>query len=505
VNEAGPAVPRPRLLFALLFLAAAGLLSHQIAEPWVGKHEGWNGALFSTAAHNHLAYGLGVTRLGVTLNGDHATPGTFLYYTNHPPLLPLVLAASFAVFGEHEWSARLVPVLFTLLSVVLVWRIGVEVRGPAFGLLAALFFTLLPMNAFYGRMVDHEALTGAFSLGAIWLYVRWQRTRRTALLGGSMLSLALGMASGWPAFYLAGFLPLHHLLTAERGRRDLRVLGFPVLALAGFVLFVAHVSWLRGSGGVQELISQFVLRTSAGTADFTEGRARSFSWPGFALLWAVRSYKLFTLPILAAAALELWNTWTDRRGPLAFGRGIVLVLLVFGITHMLLFRQGAWVHEYWGFYLSAPLAFLAAGGLLGLAHRGNLTRLLVFFLVLFLGASLPRLRALYADDDAKVMGQSRIIGAHARPGEIVSTNEGFMKPQIAYYTRRDVIETPLWSPEALVDTLERRPPRPVAFFLVEGEPESPALEAWLGPRYPSETDSVDVRRYRIFHIPARNP
>jgi hypothetical protein len=97
---------------------------------------------------------------------------------------------------------------------------------------------------------------------------------------------------------------------------------------------------------------------------------------------------------------------------------------------------------------------------------------------------------------------SGIVAGHARPGELVSTNDGFVKPQVVWYARRDPIETPLWTPAALADTLRSRSPRAVAFFLLDGEPESAALEAWLTPRFPSETDSVGGRRYRIFHVPA---
>jgi 4-amino-4-deoxy-L-arabinose transferase-like glycosyltransferase len=492
---------RANLLFALLFAATAAVLCIQLTEAFVGKHEGWNAAVYSTAARNHLAYGLGATRLGVILNGDTVSPAAFLYYTNHPPLLPLALAASFAVFGPHEWAARLVPILFTLASLVLVWRIGARLRGETYGLLAAAIFAFVPMNAFYGRMVDHEALTLTFALAALYAYLRWREAAAPGWFAASLAMLALAMATGWPGYYLAGFLPAHHLLADRGTRRDRRVLLYPLLAFASFGVFLLHVAWLRGGGGLGELASQFVTRTSAHTADFTEGAAHRFTWPGFAVLWAARAYKLFTLPVLAAALFELWDTARGRGGPPGRARGVTLLLAAFGVTHLLLFRQGAWVHDYWGFYLAVPLAMLAAGGVLGLA-RGPASRVIALFLLLFLGAAAPRVRAMHAADDDRVVAFSGIVAGHARPGELVSTNDGFVKPQVVWYARRDPIETPLWTPAALADTLRSRSPRAVAFFLLDGEPESAALEAWLTPRFPSETDSVGGRRYRIFHVPA---
>jgi hypothetical protein len=491
---------RANALFALLLASCAIILAYQVNEAFVGKHEGWNGAVYSLAAGNYLAHGMD-TKLGVVLNGDDVPPAAFLYYTNHPPLLPMVVAGSFAIFGPHEWAARLVPILFTLVSLILIWRIGVFVRGQAFGLLAVAIFAFVPMNAFYGRMVDHEALVLAFVLGALFCYLRWRADAAPGWLAGSLGLLALAMATGWPGYYMAGFLPVHHLLTERGTRRDRRVLLYPLLAFAAFAVFLLHVQWLRGGGGLDELVRQFATRTSAHTADFTEGGASRFSWPGFAMLWAARAYKLFTLPVLIVAAFALWDMLCDRGGPHARSHGVALLLAVFAATHLVLFRQGAWVHEYWGFYLSAPLAWLAAGGVLGLMRERTTPRLIVLFMLLFLGAALPRMRALYAADDERVMAFATLAATHTRSGELISTNDGFVKPQVTWYAKRDVIETPLWSAAALEDTLRSRAPRPVAFFLLKGEPESESLDAWLGSHYPADLDSIGPRRYRIFHIP----
>lgn len=504
MNGDARAATRANLLFALLLAATAALLCLEIDEPFVGRHEGWNAAVYGVAARAHLEYGLAATRLGVIINGDTVPPAGFLYYTNHPPLLPLALAASFAVFGEREWAARLVPILFTLASLALIWRIGVRLRGQAYGLLAAAIFALVPMNAFYGRMVNHEAPVLAFVLAALLAYLRWRDGEGTRWFVASLAALALAMASGWPGYYMAGFLAAFHLI-AERGtRRDRRVLLYPALALASFGLFVLHVAWLRGGAGLEELAAQFLTRTSAHTADFTEAGTEHFTWRGFVLLWAVRAWKLFTLPVLAAVLFELWDSVRERGGPAARARMVALLLLVFAVTHLLLFRQGAWVHEFWGSYLSAPLALLAAGGVLGLAGGRASPRIVAFFLLLLAAAAAPRIRALYAADDTRILAFSGLAAAHARPGELVATNEGFVKPQVAWYARRDPIETPLWTPAVLADTLRSRG-RPVAFLLLKGEPESEALEGWLAPRYPAVEDSVAGRRYRIYHVPGGAP
>jgi 4-amino-4-deoxy-L-arabinose transferase-like glycosyltransferase len=493
---------RASVLLVALLAVAALVLTYQLSEAWVGKHEGWNGAVYSNAARNHLLYGLSATKLGVVLNGDPSEPAEFIFYTNHPPLLPLALAAAHAVLGMNEGAARLVSVAFSLAALLLVYLIGAEARSRTFGLASAAIMTVMPMHAFYGRMVDHETLTLAFTLGAVYAYQRWRRAGASGWLATSLVALALGMASGWPAFYMAGILPAHHFIAARGTRRDRRVLLYPVLAIAAFALFLAHVQWMRPALGLRELISQFLLRTSAGTADFTEGGARVFTWPGFLQLWAVRAFRLFTLPVLALAAFELWDAARRPRDLAVGSRGIALALLAFGVIHLLLFRQGAWIHEYWGYYLIVPVAMLAAAGLLTIGGGRVAPRLGLLVAATILGAGIPRIVAMYGVTDEHVMTQARLIAAHARPREVVSTNESFLKPQVVYYARRDVIEVPLWSAAALEDSLRHRPSRGHAFFLLEGEPETAAMDAWLSARYEAEVDSSGPRRYRIFHIPA---
>ncbi len=489
---------RAHLLFAVLLVLAAGVLCWDIGEPWVGRHEGWNGAVWSLAARAHVEYGLGATRLGAVTNGDHDRPADFVYYADHPPLLPLAVAGAFALLGEHEWAARLLSVLASLGSLVLVYLIGRELGGAPLALLAAFVFAFLPMSAFYGRMVDHEAPTGFLALLAVLLYLRWRASRRGGWLAASLAVLALGMGFGWPAYYLAGLLPLHHLLVPDGGRRDWRVLAFPAVALAAFALFLAHVWLLRGGDGLRELAAMFATRTGAGTADYHEGPAERFTWLGFLWLWAKRGAGLFTLPALLAAALGLASLGRDGGGRPG-ARSVPLLLLAFGLIHVLLFRQGAWVHEYWAFYLSAPLALLAARGVLWLTRGVPSGRVALLFAALFLAAAVPRLLALHRADDARVLDECRLVAAHARPGEVVCMSAGLVKPQVAYYARRDVREAPVRSAVDLAGAVAAG--RPVALFVLEGGPGASELQTWLAPRATPEEDVRAGGRYLVFHLP----
>ena len=200
-------------------------------------------------------------------NVQPARPEDFTYYTHHPPLVPFTVSLSFALFGEHPWAARLVSVGFSLGSLLLVFLLGVEIGGRRLGLLAAFFFALLPMNAFYGRMANYEAATNFFALASAFFYLRWHRKRRGGLLALSLGALALGAAMDWPAYYLAGILPVHHLFASKGKPWDRKVILFPVLAVILFGLFLVHIRLLSGKRGLSDLASAFLFRArSEGTS-----------------------------------------------------------------------------------------------------------------------------------------------------------------------------------------------------------------------------------------------
>ncbi len=473
----------------------------------MGGHDGFNGALFSNAGRNHLRYGYRVTRLGVVLNFQLAQPEELIYYTHHPPLLPVLVSLSFRVFGEHEWAARLVPVSFSLGSLLLVYLFGVELGGRPLGLLAAFFFALLPMNAFYGRMVGHEAPTNFFALASALSYVRWHRRRHARQLALSLGLLVLGAGSGWPAYYLAAILPLHHLVASERGQRDWRVILYPLTAFALFGLFLGHVSMLRGGRGLSDLGMRFLQRAgwaTVGDVPLHVQRALTYSWWDFLRIWRARAWGLFTPLVLLLAIAALWERIRGRLLERRFIGFFPLWLLLFGVTHLALFPQGAWVHDYWAFYCAAPVALLAASGLQSLARPMGDRRVLVVFILLFLGTALPEIRARHSEDvQPMVLVLSRLLREHTGSDEVFLTNDDRLKsPPVRYYAGRDTFSWPETTVPALERAIGARGRRLRVFLLAEDGPGAAELGPWLSLRFPAQEVTWEGKRYRIFRIAA---
>ncbi|WP_433073403.1 ArnT family glycosyltransferase [Dactylosporangium sp. CA-052675] len=158
------------------------------------------------------------------------------------------LAGSFApqaisarIFGYHAWSLTLPQVVEGVVAVLVMYRVGRRLAGPAAGLLAAGLFGLTPVVAsMFGHPMEDGLLTMALVLAAD----AFQR----ALLEGRLRSLLLSgvwIGVGFQAKMMQAWLVLPAMaltyLVAAPGpwRRRLGHLG-----AAGAVMLAASLSWV---------------------------------------------------------------------------------------------------------------------------------------------------------------------------------------------------------------------------------------------------------------------
>jgi len=349
--------------WAVPLVVGAAMMAPGITRPWFGSFDA-NGASYSTAARNYLRYGLVATRGGQVINAGELRACDFRFYAHHPPGISLTIAGAFAVLGEHEWTARLVFILFTLGAAACLYRIGAEIAGRLAGFCAAMAFVLQPIVALYGRLPDHEAPGTFFALVLGALYLQWRRDAHPRWLAGMAGAAFVGV---WYAWIVAAVPPL--LLAAEWVSRRGRAawLLIPVgAAVLGFLTVAGHVALLQG--GLDELWRALCHRLGTqageraaqgqfGVGGFL-GKQATYFWQGFSGVSAT-----------LAVAWLLGLGWPGKPGTLLVG-----ALAATALFNILAFRQGAYVHIYYQFYLSVPLA-LASGMALGAVWRRGRTAL----------------------------------------------------------------------------------------------------------------------------------
>ncbi|MCL5291801.1 MAG: glycosyltransferase family 39 protein [Actinobacteria bacterium] len=426
------------LATAVVAVLVAIALSRGITRPWVGYHEAWNGAWFSLIARNYLLHGLLETKLGQVINPVPVPPEAFGYYAGHPPLLPLAVAMFFKIFGEYEWSARLVPILFSTASAPLVFLVGRELWGRRAGFIGMVAFVVNPMFLYFGRMVDHEAPVTFFALLSVLSYIRWARGDGRYLWMLSA-SLFLGGITDWPAYYLIPILGLHYLVFIKK-KSFLAAVPLAA-AIATLGLIYLQIRWL-GSAAYKEIVGSFFIRTN-----LNSDQATTITLFKLLRAQALNANWLFTTPLLATGALGLVVASAPRyKQERSFAVSLLVGLFAFGAIHVLLFKQGAMNHSYWLYYF---LPFLALSAGIALDFISSVlpkwVSPLPTFAVILAIALIARstLTGIHQSDNWELSLFGKTAASMTKPGDVVLTSlssRAFGTVFMMYYTRRTVVD-----------------------------------------------------------------
>lgn len=165
-----------------------------------------------------------------------------LAYMEKPPLLYWLTAISFAVFGENEWAARLVPAMSALSCVALILWFGRQIARVSASRLAALMFISGLGVMAMSRTLMFDMLLTVFLTGALmfgYLYsVSGEKKKINWSLG--MLAFAL-LAKGFVAIILFVAVTFVYtiLFSSSTGDFFKRILGWFNARAIGIFLLIA--------------------------------------------------------------------------------------------------------------------------------------------------------------------------------------------------------------------------------------------------------------------------
>ena len=360
------AIARPQrrwaALFALVLVWLASALSANITRPWINALD-YNGAVWSQSAHNILRAGFAQT-LGAS-SGFYFGPlpiPAWGYYLHHPPLLHLVITALFAVFGEHEWVARLLPIACSLTSLILLWLLVRSCAGGRMATLSAAVFACLPMELRYGQMVNFEPCVLMLILGAL-LCLRYRDVSGKAFWQHGALGLILaGLWVDWAMYIFVVSLCVGWLGHSRDGRRFARTLL--IVALLSAAVYLIRIQVLRPDAW-QNLTNALVMRLGvSGSNHFTE-----FQW----IRRVFGSLLVHFLPlgwVLAMAGSVITFRARRRDEGLHWLFRACVCVFVMDALFVGIFQNDSYIHQYISFYFVPPVAIMA-----GIA----LDRLVTFF------------------------------------------------------------------------------------------------------------------------------
>ena len=422
--------------------------------------------------------------------GDFVTPHlNGVAYLEKPPLFYWGNAASFALLGESESSARLFTATVSIAGVLLTYWMGAALSGPRTGLFSAMVLCTSLYHYVVGRLNTIDMTLAVAMIVAIFpafLYLSGKRESRGYLLlsyaGAGLAFLAKGLIGiVFPAAIL-----LVWLLLSRRHREIGKAVSLPGLALFFAIalpwvvlvqranpdflwFFFVHEQFLRYATKIHHHYEPFwfffpivvagllpwlafarrAVRAAWDARETylaAEDRRFLFCWVLFIFLFfSFSKSKLVTyaaplfppLAVLFGRALDLWVDREDGsvrcRTPLALAAILAAAIVLFPQFTRHPIEPSRWVP------LSAlPAALILAWGAMPLFVRRLSAERVVYLsfllLALFL-TSLNRPAAEYLGNYKSVKKLSSVLSASLREGDVVAQYQTY-RHGVPFYTKR---------------------------------------------------------------------
>ncbi|MBL8956150.1 MAG: hypothetical protein JNK82_35580 [Myxococcaceae bacterium] len=398
-----------RALPLLLSLVPALVALPTLSDPWGNSEESLNAAIWSLGAKNLVELGPSPSLRGARVSPHGGTKGDGVY-AHHPPL-PVWL--SVLALPAPEVGVRLLGLACVTASLLLLHRLLRRFFEPRVALvgLAAAASSVFALR--YGRLFTTLTLAAPLYLALVVALVEQWRERWVLPLVAALV------LSSWDGVVAAAAAVLWLRRPA------------PAAVLAATLAFVVwHLT--DAAGGVQGLVWQFRWR-AAGDA---------VTW----LQWAQGQARMVGEGVGPVSLLALLVVPKQHRRTL-------LMLLVPGVVMLLVFRQGAVRHAFWGYNLVFPAAFAVAAAVTRWPRAG--AALALAQALVLVPVAVWRLQEEHVQNDAL----GRVAKTLPKGGEVAVFSARSFHPYVAWYagakplTVRTVAELNAASQEVLlVDT-----------------------------------------------------
>jgi hypothetical protein len=273
------------------------------------------------------------------------------------------LAGVFSVFGQGEWQLALLPLLASMLTLFLTYKIGELLVSKSVGLVAVAVLALFPLDVYYATRFVPDSYFSAFMTAAIYLSLKAYRHDHAP----SRLGLLAGMI--WGLGYLvkieAAFLLIPLLYLAWQNRHVWQTSFAIALGCFLFVCGENFIYFLQTG----ELLYRVAAIGATSSIDWNPEYAATQLWV-FPKAWFLTPY-LFGAHYYLLFAGAAWFHWhRDNRFhlPLLWA-GVFLLWLQFGFNPFELTPSFKSHLARYCINLSAPAALIVAGFVVALHGR----------------------------------------------------------------------------------------------------------------------------------------
>ncbi len=214
-----------------------------ITNPVLGWHS-WRQSDTASIARNFFENGFNILYPQINWGGS----GTG-YVESEFHIYPFIVSLLYSVFGAEDAVARIISVLFSLLTVFGLYLLVKKIINEKTALWSALIYAILPLNVFYGRAFMPESMMLMCSVYAIYFFSEWLDKNNVKYLLLAWLFTVLAVLIKLPALYIG--LPLLYLAiqkyrTGIFKQYPLYILAICILIPAALWYYHAHQLFLKG-------------------------------------------------------------------------------------------------------------------------------------------------------------------------------------------------------------------------------------------------------------------
>jgi 4-amino-4-deoxy-L-arabinose transferase-like glycosyltransferase len=181
-----------------------------------------------------------IVHLNGALNLNSGLFERFVSNAFYPPLFDGAVAISFDLFGVSVFSARLVSVVFSVLSLWVVFEFAYSMFDGKTALLSSVLLGLMPGYFWLSRLALIEMMLLFFVTLGLLFFCRWLNTRKNRYMALCGLAVGLGVLAKYQAV-VAGIIIVVSVLFLARGQLKHSLSRLSLAIVAAILVIVPWV------------------------------------------------------------------------------------------------------------------------------------------------------------------------------------------------------------------------------------------------------------------------
>lgn len=181
---------------------------------------------------------------------NHLNGGLFLlrgeyqnymnYNSFYPPMFDAAATVFFSVLGVNVFSGRLVAVVFSVLTLWTVFEFTNKMYNPKVAFFAAALLAVMPGYFWLSRLAMIETMLTFFFTASLMLFFMWIKDQRNMWLFLSGLTLGLGFLTKYQTVIAAAIM-LFSILLLARDKLKKNLTKFVVVLVTAFIVVVPWI------------------------------------------------------------------------------------------------------------------------------------------------------------------------------------------------------------------------------------------------------------------------